>query len=117
MPMGVIMRLFGKIYAPRAQCRTGQLPRDPQQSCPPTHGEALLMLELLKDFAGFMKERKKYWLAPIVIVVMLLLGLLIVFAHGSAVAPLHLHLVLTLALLHRTRPRGGFFMHPSGYKK
>jgi hypothetical protein len=44
------------------------------------------MLELLKDFAGFMKERKKYWLAPIVIV-MLLLGLLIVFAHGSAVAP------------------------------
>ncbi|HRF88337.1 MAG: hypothetical protein IPN27_12335 [Cellvibrionales bacterium] len=44
------------------------------------------MFELLKDFAGFMKERKKYWLAPIVIV-MLLLGLLIVFAHGSAVAP------------------------------
>ncbi|MEZ5539701.1 MAG: DUF5989 family protein [Pseudomonadales bacterium] len=44
------------------------------------------MLELLKDFSGFMKERKKYWLAPIVIV-MLLLGLLIVFAHGSAVAP------------------------------
>ena len=44
------------------------------------------MLELLKDFAGFMKERKKYWLAPIVIV-LLLLGLLIVFAHGSAVAP------------------------------
>ncbi|MEZ5494232.1 MAG: DUF5989 family protein [Pseudomonadales bacterium] len=62
------------------------------------------MLELLKDFAGFMKERKKYWLAPIVIVVMLLLGLLIVFAHGSAVAPLHLHLVLTLALLHRDPP-------------
>ncbi len=44
------------------------------------------MFELLKDFAGFMKERKKYWLAPIVIV-LLLLGLLIVFAHGSAVAP------------------------------
>ncbi|MBK8677132.1 MAG: hypothetical protein IPN27_12430 [Cellvibrionales bacterium] len=44
------------------------------------------MFELLKDFAGFMKERNKYWLAPIVIV-LLLLGLLIVFAHGSAVAP------------------------------
>lgn len=44
------------------------------------------MFELMKDFAGFMSERKKYWLAPIVIV-LLLLGLLIVFAHGSAVAP------------------------------
>lgn len=73
-------------HAPPAQRRSGHLPRDPQQSRPPTYGETLLMLELLKDFAGFMKERKKYWLAPIVIV-LLLLGLLIVFAHGSAVAP------------------------------
>lgn len=44
------------------------------------------MLELLKDFSGFMGKRKKYWLAPIIIV-MLLLGFLIVFAQGSAVAP------------------------------
>lgn len=44
------------------------------------------MLELLKDFTGFMGKRKKYWLAPIIIV-MLLLGFLIVFAQGSAVAP------------------------------
>lgn len=44
------------------------------------------MWDLLKDLGAFMKERKKYWLAPI-IVVMLLLGLLVVFAHGSAVAP------------------------------
>jgi len=33
-----------------------------------------------------MRERKKFWLAPIV-VVLLLLGALIVFAQGSAVAP------------------------------
>ena len=33
-----------------------------------------------------MRERKKFWLAPIVIV-MVLLGALIVFAQGSAVAP------------------------------
>jgi len=33
-----------------------------------------------------MKERKKFWLAPIIIV-LLLLGILIVFAQGSAVAP------------------------------
>jgi uncharacterized membrane protein YjdF len=33
-----------------------------------------------------MRERKKFWLAPI-IVVMLLLGALIVFAQGSSLAP------------------------------
>lgn len=44
------------------------------------------MWELLKDFAGFLGKRKKYWLAPI-IVVMLLLGVLVVLASGSAIAP------------------------------
>jgi len=44
------------------------------------------MWDLLKDFGGFMNKRKKYWLAPIIIV-MVLLGVLIVFAQGSAVAP------------------------------
>jgi hypothetical protein len=44
------------------------------------------MWELLKDFAGFMGKRKKYWLAPIILV-MLLLGALLVLANGSAIAP------------------------------
>ena len=44
------------------------------------------MLDLLADLWGFMKARKKFWLAPI-IVILLLLGVLIVFAQGSAVAP------------------------------
>lgn len=44
------------------------------------------MLELLKDLWGFMKVRKKFWLAPIIIV-LLLLGGLIVLTQGSAVAP------------------------------
>lgn len=44
------------------------------------------MLDLLKDLWGFMRERKKFWLAPIIIV-LLLLGMLVVFAQGSAVAP------------------------------
>lgn len=44
------------------------------------------MLDFLKDLWDFMKERKKFWLAPIIIV-LLLLGVLIVFAQGSAVAP------------------------------
>jgi len=44
------------------------------------------MLELLKDLFAFMKERKKFWLAPIIII-LLLLGVLIVLGEGSAVAP------------------------------
>lgn len=44
------------------------------------------MWELLKDLWAFMRERKKFWLAPI-IVIMLLLGMLIVLTQGSAVAP------------------------------
>ena len=44
------------------------------------------MLDLIKDLWGFMKARKKFWLAPIIIV-MLLLGSLIVMTQGSAVAP------------------------------
>ncbi len=44
------------------------------------------MLELLKDLWAFMKIRKKFWLAPIIII-MLLLGALIVLTQGSAVAP------------------------------
>ena len=44
------------------------------------------MLELIKDLWAFMRERKKFWLAPILIV-MLLLATLIILAQGSAVAP------------------------------
>lgn len=44
------------------------------------------MIEFIKDLWDFMKERKKFWLAPIIIV-MLLLGALIVLTQGSAVAP------------------------------
>lgn len=44
------------------------------------------MWDLVKDLAGFMGKRRKYWLSPIIIV-MLLLGVLIVFGQGSAVAP------------------------------
>jgi len=42
--------------------------------------------ELLLELWFFMKERKKFWLLPIV-VSLLLLGSLIVLTSGSAVAP------------------------------
>lgn len=44
------------------------------------------MCGLLKELWDYMKVRKKFWLAPILIL-LLLLGALIAFTQGSAVAP------------------------------
>lgn len=44
------------------------------------------MFDLIVDLWAFMKERKKYWLAP-VIVLLLMVGSLVVLTQGSAVAP------------------------------
>jgi hypothetical protein len=43
-------------------------------------------VEILREFWVFLKVRKKIWLAPIV-VVLVLLSLLIVLTQGSALAP------------------------------
>ena len=43
-------------------------------------------MSFLKEFLGFLKVRKKYWLLPIVIV-LVLFGGLIILSQGSAVAP------------------------------
>jgi hypothetical protein len=43
-------------------------------------------MTFLKDMWLFLRERKKFWLAP-VIIVLILLGVLIVFGGGSALAP------------------------------
>jgi hypothetical protein len=43
-------------------------------------------VEFLKELWDFMKTRKRWWLLPIVIM-LVLLGLLIVFTEGSALAP------------------------------
>ena len=43
-------------------------------------------MSLFKELWAFMKERKKWWLLPIIIV-MTLVGALLVFAQGSALAP------------------------------
>jgi hypothetical protein len=44
------------------------------------------MMSFLKELWSFMRARKKFWLLPILII-MLLLGGLLVLAKGSAVAP------------------------------
>jgi|TARA_B100002049_G_scaffold177283_1_gene134507 hypothetical protein len=43
-------------------------------------------MEFLKEFLEFLKVRKKYWLIPIIIV-LVLFGGLIILSQGSAVAP------------------------------
>ena len=42
-------------------------------------------MEFLKDLWGFLKERKKFWLLPL-IVVLLGFGILIVLTSGTAIA-------------------------------
>ena len=44
------------------------------------------MGELIMELGGFMKDRKKFWLLPLIVVLMLF-SALIVLTQGSAVAP------------------------------
>ena len=43
-------------------------------------------MAFLKEFYLFLRTRKKYWLFPIM-VMMLLVGTLVVLSQGSAIAP------------------------------
>lgn len=43
-------------------------------------------MEFLKDLWYFMKERKKYWIAPIIIL-LILIGVLVIYSGGTAIAP------------------------------
>jgi hypothetical protein len=43
-------------------------------------------LAIIKEFFDFLRERKRWWIAPILISLVVLGGLLI-FASGSALAP------------------------------
>lgn len=43
-------------------------------------------MDFIKEFGRFLLQRKKFWLAPILLA-MLLIGFLIVFSKGSVVAP------------------------------
>ena len=44
------------------------------------------MTDLLKDLWGYMKDRKKYWLAP-VILILVFCGLILIFGASSGFAP------------------------------
>lgn len=43
-------------------------------------------MEFFKDLWSFLKTRKKFWLLPLIII-LLLFGVLIVLTSGSAIAP------------------------------
>jgi hypothetical protein len=43
-------------------------------------------MEIIKELWAFLRARKKFWLWPIILM-MALLGVLIVLAQGSAIAP------------------------------
>jgi hypothetical protein len=43
-------------------------------------------MEFIKDLWGFLRERKKFWLLPL-IVILLVFGALILLTAGSAIAP------------------------------
>jgi hypothetical protein len=43
-------------------------------------------MSILREFLGFLRVRKKWWLTPIIIL-LILLGTLIVLTEGSALAP------------------------------
>jgi competence protein ComGC len=43
-------------------------------------------MDFLKDLLGFLKERKKFWLIP-AIIILLLISIIIVLTSGSAIAP------------------------------
>lgn len=43
-------------------------------------------MEFIKEFITFLKQRKKFWLIPIIII-MVLFGLLLIAAQNSVVAP------------------------------
>lgn len=43
-------------------------------------------MDFMRDLWGFLKTRKKFWLLPMLIT-LLLFGLLLFFTSGSAIAP------------------------------
>ncbi len=44
------------------------------------------MIDFIKEFWEFLKERKKYWLLPILII-LFLFGAILVVSQGSVIAP------------------------------
>ena len=88
-PIALVMRLFG--YDPLRTKQKGEKSyrenrEDNQIDLTRIFWIMQAFFELVKDIWDFMKVRKKYWLAPLIITIVLM-GALIVFTQGSVVAP------------------------------
>ena len=59
---------------------------DKKRSSQNGYEKSILNMSFIKEFWNFLKVRKKYWLLPIILV-LVLFGGLIVLSQGSAVAP------------------------------
>ena len=63
--------------------RTG---KNGKENSKPINHLKKINMEALKEIWQFVRQRKKFWLIP-VITILILIGLLVVFGGGSAVAP------------------------------
>ena len=43
-------------------------------------------ISIFKEFWNFLRVRKRFWLAPIILI-LFVLGMLVIFAQSSAIAP------------------------------
>ena len=95
MPIGLVMRAFGKDFLrlktrPQRQDLLDR-PR-PARAAAAIHEKPILiskgpaMGSIIVELWAFMRERKKFWLLPILIM-MVIFGGLIVLTKGSAIAP------------------------------
>ena len=92
-PIGLLLRAFGhRPLAPSRGVSSAWIPREHgagrAQRSDSINSERHIMTNasLPKELWAFLRVRKKWWLLPIIIV-MLLVGTLLVFAQGSALAP------------------------------
>ena len=87
-PMAFLLRMTGRCPMARGFDKEKESYRVTSRRVDEWLQQTILMpmLELIRDWWQFIRERKKFWLAPILIV-MVLLGVLIVLGQSSVLAP------------------------------
>ena len=70
----------------RLSARTLRCGQKPGRFIRSTYGGGMARASLTRELWFFLRERKKFWLLPI-LVVLVAVGSLLVFAQGSALAP------------------------------
>ena len=84
-PIGILMRLLGEFTQNLSTTKIKSIGLKEKYKY---NEKAILNDKFLKEFLLFLKERKKYWLLPIIIV-LALFGALIVLSQGSVVTVIY----------------------------